>query len=184
MNKQIPENCKRVVCYEMPDGSLVKTKTPPGHEPGAILRPLVELPKDPSMCWEWQGKMLPNGYGCKNFNGKTMLAHRWVWAQFLGRIPEGLVIDHQCSNRSCVNPFHLRIVTQAENCRDGVNSVLTPGDVQDIRKLRRNGWGPKAICERLNIPKGAVDGVIQGRSWRKPKPFYGAKKNAPNEASR
>jgi len=30
-------------------------------------------------------------------------------------IPVGMTVDHLCRNRSCVNPFHMEIVTQGEN---------------------------------------------------------------------
>lgn len=55
------------------------------------------------------------GYGKRN-----IYAHRWSYEYFNGPIPDGLVIDHLCRNRWCVNPDHLRAVTHRDN-------LLAPG---------------------------------------------------------
>jgi hypothetical protein len=39
-------------------------------------------------------------------------AHRYAWEQKHGPIPAGLVVDHRCRNRACINLDHLRIVTR------------------------------------------------------------------------
>jgi hypothetical protein len=38
---------------------------------------------------------------------------------YRGEIPEGLVLDHLCKTRCCVNPWHLEPVTLLENIRRG-----------------------------------------------------------------
>ncbi|MGC0251548.1 HNH endonuclease signature motif containing protein [Pseudactinotalea sp. Z1748] len=46
---------------------------------------------------------------------RTMGAHRVSYEAFVGPIPDGLVIDHLCRVRECVNPDHLDVVKQREN---------------------------------------------------------------------
>ncbi len=68
-----------------------------------------------SGCWEWQGEILANGYGRIYDHQKRHLAHRWSYIHHVGPIPDDLVIDHECNNPRCVNPDHLRPMTQQEN---------------------------------------------------------------------
>lgn len=78
-------------------------------------------------CWLWLGAKQSRGYGHFSLDGKTTLAHRYSWEQVNGPIPQGLVIDHLCRVRSCVNPEHLRIVTQSENSRVGISPPAING---------------------------------------------------------
>jgi hypothetical protein len=70
-------------------------------------------------CWEWQRARDPLGYGRLRANGGTVLAHRFVYEEQRGPIPENLSLDHLSRNPSCVNPDHLEPVTHAENLRRG-----------------------------------------------------------------
>jgi hypothetical protein len=55
------------------------------------------------------------GYSAILFGGHMWRAHRLVWAMERGDIEEGLVLDHLCRNRRCVNLDHLQPVTAVEN---------------------------------------------------------------------
>lgn len=70
---------------------------------------------DDDGCWVWTKSTKRNGYGCFSVNGKTVSTHRYMYEQFVGHIPNGLVIDHLCGNKICCNPEHLEAVTQQEN---------------------------------------------------------------------
>lgn len=62
-------------------------------------------------CWIWTGAFQSKGYG----NYRSQLAHRISYEKYIGKIPEGLTLDHLCKNPACVNPQHLEPVTQYEN---------------------------------------------------------------------
>lgn len=78
---------------------------------------------DSDKCWVWQAS-LRNGYGQFSHNGSPQYAHRVVYEEFVGPIPEGLVLDHVvCQNPPCVNYTHVEPTTQAENVLRG-NSLF------------------------------------------------------------
>ena len=59
------------------------------------------------------------GYGSLWFHGRSYRAHRVAWELENGPIPDGLVIDHLCRNRACVNADHLEVVSPGENTLRG-----------------------------------------------------------------
>lgn len=75
-------------------------------------------------CWYWDGYKIDSGYGRFSYNGKNIYSHRFAYELYKGNIPNGLVIDHLCKNTSCVNPDHLRAVTQRENVNSGNTGII------------------------------------------------------------
>lgn len=82
-------------------------------------------------CLVWIGSTNSKGYGLVSVGaGKSALAHRLAFEAEYGPIPEGMVIDHLCRVRNCVNPMHLEAVTTGENNRRGrAAKTLTVGDI-------------------------------------------------------
>lgn len=124
-------------------------------------------------CWNWTGCMIKGGYGKITYGGKQTVVHR-VSYEMTGRvIPDGMFIDHICSNRACVRPDHLRPVTRKQNSEHltgayknsvtGVRGVMKHGDrfrvtVRHNRKLHYVGTydtveeaGEAARAKRLEL---------------------------------
>lgn len=79
-------------------------------------------PEPNTGCWLWMGGLDGRRYGFFRGDSRatTKKAHRWAWMFYRGSIPEGMVMDHMCRQKLCVNPDHLRPVTHRintiENC--------------------------------------------------------------------
>lgn len=80
---------------------------------------------DESGCWLWTASTDNAGYGCfgvkdeRSACWRTVRAHRLAYETAVGPIPDGLVLDHLCRVRNCVNPDHLEPVTSGENVLRG-----------------------------------------------------------------
>ena len=85
------------------------------------LRPAIH-----NGCWEWAAHRDESGYATFSVDGKTRRAHRVAYAALVGPIPEGLVCDHLCRVRHCVNPAHIELVSSRENTLRGAGTAPIP----------------------------------------------------------
>ena len=73
-------------------------------------------PEPNTGCWLWLRTTAPAGrYGWIRENGKGKLAHRVSYESHRGPIAAGMTIDHLCRTPLCVNPSHMRVVSQRDN---------------------------------------------------------------------
>lgn len=103
---------------------------------------LERIEISPQGCWPWTGTLTKPGYGHLNTTevmatGRTRLAHRLSYEEFVGPIPEGLELDHlchdprvcwegdNCQHRRCINPAHLAPMTGVENSLRTNHTVRT-----------------------------------------------------------
>lgn len=112
--------------------------------------------KKTETCWLWTGAIgRATGYGrTSDGNGKVRDAHRWIWEQLRGAVPEGLELDHLCRVRHCVNPDHLEPVTPRENTLRGVGASAInarktrcpKGHLYDMTVRRTSRAAPDRAC--------------------------------------
>lgn len=73
-------------------------------------------------CWISRYSRASHGYAQIGWQSKAegrnvVLAHRAAWVHVNGQVPMGVTLDHICKNRPCVNPDHLRMISNFENAR-------------------------------------------------------------------
>lgn len=85
-----------------------------GH-PDVIERLAAKSVDNGSGCIEWLAARTANGYGVLTVDKLMLYAHRLAYTVRFGTIPDGLVVDHICRNRACINTEHLRLLTLVEN---------------------------------------------------------------------
>ena len=124
-------------------------------------RPKVEVLKNG--CWQWIGCIHRLGYGICNALGE-ILAHRVVYREVVGKIPEGMTIDHLCRNRSCVNPSHLETVSLAENVRRSPRTKLSQDDVDFILQ---SSSGHAELGRKFGVSREAIFRIRRGLMWKK-----------------
>ena len=72
----------------------------------------------PGCCMVWKYSLNGYGYGTLNICGKQKLAHRAVFIQTRGQIPEDKQVNHLCNRPYCVQPSHLYAGTNQDNKDD------------------------------------------------------------------
>lgn len=94
----------------------------------------LSVPEPMSGCWIWIGARMRNGYGHIGLNRGHAAAHRVAYEVLRGPIPDGLVLDHLCRTRACINPAHVEPVTQRVNLQRG-NSHRAAAEGRQRRRL-------------------------------------------------
>ncbi|WIG18407.1 HNH endonuclease [Kocuria rosea] len=95
------------------------------YKRNAVFWLYVDMAGGPDACWPWHGDRgqdyhtgEPTDYGSAYWRRGYSGAHRVAWQLDSGFfVPPGLVIDHMCEVKWCVNPNHLLVCTQGHNTR-------------------------------------------------------------------
>lgn len=113
-------------------------------------------------CWIWTGPRTPSGYGQYWTGTRNVGAHRWAYEDMVDLVPRPLQLDHLCSDRSCVNPWHLEPVTASENMkrawrRRGEPTGVVSPHRSDHDPVTYLGWRPPAFIAEPYGPLVVLD---------------------------
>lgn len=116
-------------------------------------------------CWLWTGQLW-RGYARHRFGQ----AHRVVYRQFGGFIPEGHDLHHECENKRCVNPEHMEPKDKVPHLR-GHWETRGPFELETIRALKAYALeNPRVTSDELGQMFGmkpeSVRNIVNGRTWR------------------
>ena len=116
-------------------------------------------------CWIRVGGLSTKGYGKVTIAGRVMYAHRAMYEQEVGPIPDGMTIDHLCCVRACMRPDHLEAVPMATNLRRGRGAKITEEIARAIREAPAE-IETKALAARYGLSASHVSRVRRGLKWR------------------
>lgn len=57
-------------------------------------------------CWVWTGALDRNGYPVMQFEGQTIMMHRFV-AKIFYNFPDSWYVTRSCNVQNCLNPAHI-----------------------------------------------------------------------------
>lgn len=129
-------------------------------------------------CWVWtsatRGRVTQR-YGTLTVKGKSESVHRFVFMLLGNIIPEGLVLDHLCEVPLCLNPKHLKPVTQRVNILRGrgapaINSRKThcpKGHAFDKENTQyaKNGQRVCRECHKIRLQRWNSENKEWKRNW-------------------
>lgn len=107
----------------------------------------------PGGCWIYTGARNEKGYGkFAVARGVTRLAHVVAYELWVGEIPPGHELHHDCERKMCCNPAHLILLTRAEHsaihrhefCKNGHplfgENLYEKSGRRGCKECRRANW--------------------------------------------
>lgn len=132
-------------------------------------------------CLIWPFSRNNRGYGQSWDGSRLWLAHRRVFEMASKtEIPDKMVVRHLCGNGhlGCVNPRHLAVGTQKENCDDTLaqgrrprgskcsHAKLAEDDVRAIRSLVSEGVHSDSEVARLyRVSRESIRDIRNRKRW-------------------
>lgn len=132
-------------------------------------------------CWVWMACQISAGYGQFGMGRRTYLAPRISYQIAHGVCPTDKCVLHHCDNPPCVNPAHLFLGTDADNCRDRIakgrtvqyrgtmmgTTKLSESVVAEIRTRYAAGnvsW--RQLAAEYGVSHTTIGSAIRGVWWQ------------------
>jgi hypothetical protein len=128
---------------------------------GGPTRPLIERLLEKCVIiddhWLFTGARDHAGYGLIGLGPesakKMESVHRIAYKEWVGPIPDGCEVHHECCVRPCFNPSHLEAVTHEENLRRAGQMAI---DIDELRRMRALGLSFVRISALTGVSKSHI----------------------------
>lgn len=121
-------------------------------------------------CWNWLLALSNKGYAVEGGSSTvgTRLVHIKYYEEKFGKVPVGLVLDHKCKNKKCVNPDHQEPVTHQENIRRAeINSKFKSDEIRRILRLNyKKGWTHEMIAAHFKVGRTTITAIISKQNHK------------------
>ena len=136
--------------------------------------------RGPDDCWLWTGSVsgkegYPQVWGVAFY---WKYAHRVLWEELFGPIPENDLVIRSCGEKLCCNPSHFELVTRSEFLygtnhpflkERGENhrkAKLTEEKVKSIRELYAQGFGTTMLGETFGVTRNSIYLLCTRKTWK------------------
>lgn len=101
-------------------------------------------------------------------------AHRYLFEQVYGPIPEGMIIRHSCDNPLCINPAHLLLGTHADNVQDRVDRNRSAHGEENgrakltekqVRRVKNSALPNAVLARRYGVDRRVIYQIKKGLTW-------------------
>ncbi len=125
-------------------------------------------------CWLQTSHLKKDtGYGIIYIDGKKIYSHKLSYEIYNGKVPPGFHIHHDCENRNCVNPGHLKAIKPGEHprisARKGVfkgeknrNAKFSNDTIRNLKILADFGFTAKKLAEIFGISSSHTRAILRG----------------------
>jgi hypothetical protein len=138
-------------------------------------------------CWLWTGQVREtkgNGSGSRGRiilgkntkNRRSYIAHRAAYRVWVGDIPEGFEVCHECDVSLCIRPDHLFAGTHFDNMKDasekcrirngrwaGSAFKLSDAEVEAIRNRRAGGESGLKLAKEYGVCHTQIYRIAAGK---------------------
>ena len=152
-----------------------------------VLNKVIRIPF--SDCWIFTGATNDFGYGIVGTGARGQpndRAHRITYRHFVGDIPNGMFVCHECDVPSCCNPSHLFLGTNQDNVNDMIRkgrnskpprnphvvgsahplSKLTEEQAVLIRHMYANGSLQRDIAKQFGVAHQTISKVVRNKRYK------------------
>ena len=144
-----------------------------GVEPIERFKKFIQI-NETTGCWEFTGYINKGGYGVfKGYDNKNVLAHRFSYEYYVGKISENLEICHKCNHKKCVNYEHMRQDTKSSNCIDKLKAKnhsiqkLSVDEVIEIKKELKHYYRGQIndLAHFYKVSQETISHIKTGKRW-------------------